>query len=78
MSKDQQPIWNWRTWITCYLTVGLSGLIIYSLFDYLAARTHQEIFSWLGIIAIPVILLPAMVILGRIMRKQKRAQAKEL
>jgi hypothetical protein len=71
LSPNQQP--RWRQRIRGTLIISLNGSSIYFIFDALAVVTRQDIFVWLGMIAIPVVLLPGIFILDRIMRRRMKA-----
>lgn len=75
MNQGQEP--RWRRRLRGTLIMSLSGLSIFLVFDAFAVITHQGILLWLGIIAIPVVLLSGRFILKRIMRRRMAAGGEE-
>ncbi|MBA2288131.1 MAG: hypothetical protein H0W02_21870 [Ktedonobacteraceae bacterium] len=74
ISQDSQPYWRLRQRIRGNLIIYLVGFGVFFLFKYLAAITHNDIFVWVGILAIPVVLLLLLFILRWIMKRQKKAR----
>ncbi len=78
ISQDSQPYWCLRQRIRGNLIIYLVGFSVFFLFKYLAAITHNDIFVWMGILAIPVVLLLLLFILQWTMKRQKKAREEKL
>lgn len=76
LNPDVQP--RWRQRIRGMTITILSLSTIYLIFDAVAVLTHQDLFEWLGFIAMPVVVFPEMFILDRIMRRRMKAQGEDL
>lgn len=68
---------NWVKMLVSFVLIGISAGCIEAFFNIWAARTHMEIISWLGILAIPVILIPAMLLINWIVQRRKKGRGEK-